>query len=75
MKITVFSNVTLNIFIVFSSNEFLAAVAAKITVSWDVAPYILVDTFSRLRGNCCLRHDDKCKYPSVVMQEVNPREE
>ena len=60
MKVIVFSNVTPIFFIVFSSNEFLPAVAAKITASWGVAPYILVDTFSRLRGNVCLRHDCKC---------------
>jgi len=60
MKFIAFSTVTPNFFIVFSSNEFLAALAAKITASRNVAPYILVNTFSRLRGNYCLRHDGKC---------------
>jgi hypothetical protein len=60
MNFIVFWNVRPNFFIVFSSNEFLAALAAKITASLDVAPYILVNTFSRLRGNCCLCHDGKC---------------
>jgi len=48
MKVIVFSDVTPKFFITFSNNEFLAGVAVKITTSWDVAPYILVDTFSRL---------------------------
>ena len=47
-KVGVFSDVTPCFFTVFSSTEFLVAVAARITVSCDVAPYILVDTFRRL---------------------------
>jgi hypothetical protein len=30
------------------------AVSVKITVSWDVMPYSLVDRYQHFRGICCL---------------------